>query len=122
MDELTDYEINKRLAEIAGADFWPAKIHKRERLYVDGEDTGTGEGPPAIEWDPLHDWSQLGPLMEQSDITVGAAWDEETDTYSRWSAMCFPPGAPEDAEAQSVLNPDLKRAIALSIIAAHDEG
>ena len=115
---MTDYEINKRLAEIAGHARWIAEQQHFERQGIvsfkreNPAAYSRDEYPPA--WQPLTDWSQLGPLMEQH------VWDIERHLEPTWSVWA------QGFERHSVLpgatDPDLKRAICLAIIAAHEEG
>ena len=98
------YEINLRLAEIA-----EVSVTRIRSIY---SDTLLREGT-TYEWSPLTDWSQLGPLMEQH------VWDIERHLELTWSVWA------QGFERHSVLpgatDADLKRAIALAIIAAHEE-
>lgn len=95
---MNDHQINKRLAEIsAGGD--PTKREKMLYTFSVGL------------WNPLHDWGQLGPLVEKY------VWDIErhpaSDSWSVWVEgfeRSVLPGATET---------DLKRAISLAIIAGH---
>ena len=100
---MDDFEINKRLAEIAGVDVvqddfgmpWSVKNSDRH-------------------WCPLCDWSQLGPLMERHWVdlrpdTDEASWRASCKTKSdMWACLIHP-------------ETDLKRAVCLAIIAAHAE-
>lgn len=104
MTEMTDYEINLRLAKIAGIEDIPW-LHKPHPPYV--------RMPGFVPYSPLTDWSQLGPLMEQH------VWDIERHLGPTWSVWA------QGFERHSVLpgatDADLKRAICLAIIAAHEE-
>lgn len=110
MSDLTDYEINKRLAEIAG-------VNVREALVsdFDAEDPivliRMDQQPEA--WSPLTDWGQLGPLRERERI-----WVSDSDDGT-WFASAPPHCGTTEPTQRS---PDLKRAICLAIIAAHEEG
>lgn len=108
MSELTDYEINKRLAEIAGVDVYDANgkgVTLKQRTWRFGP-----------KWSPLTNWSQLGDLIKSQDISF---WT--VSPAKQWSAEC--PyrlhGMMEVACADSEVSPE--RAICLSIIAAHSE-
>ena len=52
---MDDFAINKRLAKIAGVE-----VEEDAGLLWDE----SAEPWPGIEWSPLTDWSQLGPLLE----------------------------------------------------------
>ena len=103
---MTDEQINDALAAIA-------KPHAEE-LYGEGyymSDTGIfcllgGRVTHSARWRPLHDWSQLGPLMEWFRVPVG--WH-----YAGEDNPVFYAGDTRETSA------DLKRAIALALIAAH---
>ncbi len=107
---MNDYEINRRLAEIAGVDVL-------QKYYEDGD------GPFLLTiadfdvWNPLHNWSQLGPLMERFRVQVEPGWLRYPDGAECWGAIVVC----EDGTSADGEDPDLKRAIALAIIAAFEE-
>ena len=118
MVEMTDYEINKRLAEIAGFE-WAELDGRFQYARLNHPDFGSMWAP---EWSPLTDWSQLGPLMERF-----GAWPEpynfdRPDGY--WEGCCETGPAWADVfdtESGWPRSEDMKRAICLAIIAAHEE-
>jgi len=66
--EMTDYEINRRLAVIAGALDAEGRDQIRTRSKVRPEAVllsrfMCGDIPGSYWWNPLNDWSQLGPLL-----------------------------------------------------------
>jgi hypothetical protein len=109
MSDMTDYEINKRLAEIAGVS-----------LYAKSDESGLcrirEKSRRTLLWSPLTDWSQLGPLMKAQDISV---WS--LSAGGPWTAECpyRKHGMMECASANSEIS--MERAICLAIIAAHGE-
>ena len=101
---MTDYEINKRLAEIAGHEV--VTIGDGGVVWVGGL---VGRDYVCV-WSPLTDWSQLGPLMERFEtdvLTYGGEYQVDVHV---------------EARAGGHTSTDLKRAICLAIIAAHEEG
>ena len=99
---MDDHEINKRLAEIAGVEV--------------EEDAGLlwhqSEGPlPGIEWSPLTDWSQLGPLRVEQEISTMPP----TRSHPAWRA--YGKRIARDIPTST----SAMRAICLAIIAAHGE-
>ena len=106
MVEMTDYEINRRLAEIAGVKAWDRRLFGVLRMYIDVDPENSDE---VEEWSPLTNWSQLGPLMERERIEI------TKDGHEYWGAWL------NDHEPAAV-EKDLKRAICLAIIAAHEDG
>lgn len=115
---LSDYEINRRLAEIAGhaitedcSDLDPPDISFGEDpscVFIDGPD---GEWC----WSPLTDWSQLGPLMERFSVRVGPSG---LTGDQGWDASIYLPEGPVGNMEHCK---DPRRAICLAIIAAHEE-
>ena len=111
---MTDYEINRRLAEIAGHARWIAERQSFERQGIVSLKQGNpvaysrDEYPPA--WSPLTNWSQLGPLMErfETDVLLYKGTNQ-VDVYV-------------GDRAGGHTSTDLKRAICLAIITAHEEG
>jgi hypothetical protein len=105
MSDMTDYEINKRLAEIAGYEALPDSLERGAVATTDG-----------FLWSPLTDWSQLGPLMKAQDISV---WS--LSAAGPWTAECpyRKHGMMECSAATSEIS--MERAICLAIIAAHEE-
>jgi len=105
MGDLTDYEINKRLAEIA-------------QVFAYSNEA-TEEGSTALyfyggtEWSPLTDWSQLAPLMERFMFDAERHSDAH-DSIWTVTAQSMPGSPMVRATAET-----LKRAICLAIIAAH---
>jgi len=111
---MTDYEINRRLAEIAGLAVTSPRIGAmQEWVSVADDRLVYHQHPwsPGEPWDPLHDWSQLGPLMEQCRIGL--------EYQGEWDAWAY--NADDLGNEGQHCDPDLKRAIALAIIAAHEE-
>lgn len=102
---MNDHEINLRLAEIA-----EVSVTRIRSIY---SDTLLREGT-TYEWSPLTDWSQLGPLMERE--CVSASFDYDYPTAVGWVTQVY---AKHDRLAEEN-HPDLKRAIALAIIGAHE--
>ena len=105
MTDLTDYEINRRLAEIAGV-----------RLYAKRDESGLCriKPPPDLGsglWKPLTDWSQLGPLMEAH--VLRAERHPYDNPGQEWRVDCGSGG--------HGLGTGLKHAICLAILAAHEE-
>ena len=115
---MDDFEINKRLAEIAGVDVvqddfgmpWSVKNSDRH-------------------WCPLCDWSQLGPLMERHHVHVGPEYGEMheeqpgvwAERLEKWVAVADEPGSLNGGTVRIRQSPDLKRAVCMAIIAAHEE-
>ena len=103
---MNDYEINRRLAEIAGVD-----------VALDG-DTGrlcnTNDGS---FYEPVSDWAVLGPLMERFKPQCEPGWLRYPGGEECWGAIVVR----EDGTSADGEDPDLKRAIALAIIAAFEE-
>jgi len=99
---VTDYEINRRLAEIAGVDVYDAN-GTGVTLKVRG-------WPLGPKWRPLTDWSQLGPLLVKTRLTLVQS------VRGSDSARAYHPTKNVGVEAA-----DTMRAVALAIIAAHEE-
>jgi hypothetical protein len=111
MGDLTDYEINLRLAEIANTRVSRCVMEPEGRsILMRMEDAYPVV--PLEEWSPLTDWSQLGPLMERERASAETIWSH----CRQWrSEVRMGPGkVPVRADDR-----DLKRAICLAIIAAH---
>lgn len=121
MDEMTDYEINRRFAEIAGVRVRstmgsPDGTRLPSVIVWKPEKTEAREG--YTPWSPLTDWGQLGPLVERYVYRIERGYPGENSCYA--AAVSFPePG--EWVMARGPDCADLKRAIALAIIAAHEE-
>jgi hypothetical protein len=107
MNDLTDYEINKRLAGISEVSVAP---DGENRVGIE-EGLLTGEGD---EWPPLTDWSQLGPLMEAFISDIRRVPGSRQHSAECW---CDEPGESHGMYTAS----SLPRAICLAIIAAHDQ-
>jgi hypothetical protein len=100
-----DYQINRRLAEIAGAHLVPGTHELLVYRYGDDYPEHT------TEWSPLTDWSQLGPLLDGNhDIALHT--DGGLTQVECW---------PSATQAGGATDGDMKRAICLAIIAAHDD-
>ena len=109
MVEMTHYEINRRLAEIAGKNVWRTTFPSGRY----GLCFPTTPKRPQVEWSPLTNWSQLGPLMERFVYALDRC---EYDNPGRYWFVSTELGDRDEA----VRDPDLKRAICLAIIAAHE--
>lgn len=141
MTDLTDYEINRRLAEIAGVEvvsIFSATSHGKPLSVANpntlevvplSEDLQSVVAPsncvrvgPYIgrepAWSPLTDWSQLGPLMEQM-FAYALPCQPEGGGDWWWEGHCEA-GPPSRSEWVYPRCPDKKRAICLAIIAAHE--
>lgn len=102
---MTDEEILRRLAEIEG---WTDCGTHTVSLY---------EGHKALEglwikelgkvWNPLTNWSDLGPLIEKYRVWI------KHDEMGSWGAI-------EGYEPIEVFNESLPHAICLAIIEAHE--
>jgi len=103
---MNDYEINKRLAEIAGG------FSRIDALDAIGCCQVVRDGN-CYPWSPLTDWSQLGPLMERLFVQV--------DFRLGPPAMAMAYIEAGKCDGTWIADPDLKRAICLAIIAAHQE-
>ena len=117
---MDDFAINKRLAKIAGVE-----VEEDAGLLWDE----SAEPWPGIEWSPLTDWSQLGPLMERHHVHVGPEYGEMheeqpgvwAERLEKWVAVADEPGSLNGGTVRIRQSPDLKRAVCLAIIAAHAE-
>jgi hypothetical protein len=99
MTDLTNEDICRRLAEIAGVRIY--RSHAWLYIYGDGK-----------EWNPLESWSQIGPLIERfrvEFVIVKFHWEAWVNADSRAGGGVW----------RSADNP--RRAACLAIIAAHGE-
>jgi hypothetical protein len=112
-EKMNDYEINLRLAEIVGFD-WAELDGRFQYARLDHPEFGSMWGH---EWSPLTDWGQLGPLQERFDVATKRIRGATPRHDGKWSAIIGP-----DNNCEIVVDPDLKRAIALAIIGAHENG
>jgi hypothetical protein len=110
---MDDYQINKRLAEIAGLNVIE-DTSECEPLedYEDPNGILCGVAWEEIVWSPLTDWSQLGPLMEQFDVAVKRRVGGTSSHDGHWAA---------EVDGLFGVDLDMKRAICLAIIAAHED-
>lgn len=116
-EKMNDYEINLRLAEIAGRDLtdmpdWWHEGGSPEVFVFAGPPEAAAMPTDVMCWSPLTDWSQLGPLMERfavepcSDVT-GDNWCAKAYVTD----MCGP----------TRFAVSMKRAVCLAIIGAHED-
>lgn len=110
---MNDFQINKRVAEIAGLNVW---VNESQGLLR--EQSPLADKPSVFDWDPLHKWHQLGPLVKRFNVE-----------WSRGNFSGEPMAVIRDLGAfddEPVLlgmanDPCLERAICLAIIDAHKE-
>ena len=102
---MTDEEILKRLAEIEGKDYYDTQ----ETWEWDDRQDDEVIFPPL--WNPLTDWSDLGPLIEKHQIDITwHGYDDEKPYVRAWHEESVTP----------VEHKSLPHAICLAIIEAHD--
>ena len=104
------YSLNKRLAEIAGIRLTPG-------TWRCGGCDAEEYRMSVYEWSPLTDWSQLRPMLEAHDVSLRQSLPPigRSSEGLGWEVDCG------TALTEGVWDADLKRAIALAIIAAHEE-
>lgn len=108
---MDDYEINRRLAEIAGEMVWRTTFaDNRQGLGYPGTPKR-----PIREWSPLTDWSQLGPLMEAHVLDI----ERYATDPQEWCVWAMRGG--KEGTKPGYAHIDLRRAICRAIIAAHEE-
>lgn len=107
---MTDEELLKRVAEILG-------IQKRTTAYgFFWEHKDNPRVPIAMEWNPLANWSDLGPLIEKYKVELtpyvqGGDWGAE---------VTFKDGRYINLDAE-ILHASLPHAILLAIVEAESE-
>ena len=107
---MTDEEILKRVAEIEGV----------SALGIDPDGQICDVGNPTARlvyedpvggytWDPLENWSDLGPLIEKYKVEI--SWDEVNGRWSCWI----------DKGEGASMHKSLPHAICLAIIEAYGD-
>ncbi len=128
MTNLTDYEINLRLARIAGPEqVWRSvepfqDLRKFEMCRnEDDDEVQVRAGDWYVgDWDPVHDWLQMGPLADRFIFQVMRIGDDPEALGYECLGIAFPePG--EWTVVRGAIHEDLRRAMASAIVAAHEE-
>lgn len=69
--EYTGLDLNKMIAELEGVHYMETRYEKDNFLAIVAENDFTGTPPEMIgKYDPLTDWSLLGPLMVKYKVEI----------------------------------------------------
>jgi len=115
MSELTDLEIERRIADIEGVHYIETKYDKDNFLALVSENDFTGTPPEMIgKYNPLTDNALIWHLMDKHDIDVSRAGFRQGTNEPVYCAK------KHDSTAELVFSRDRKKAVALAIIEANN--
>jgi len=105
---MTDEELRKRVAEIEGLELVGGVV------FVD---MLKGHVGIEVEWNPLANWSDLGPLIEKYKMDISADWEVDaygirSSIFEGWSAIAL--------DGEWAVHKSLPHATLMAIVEAHE--